>query len=500
MRRNRRVKIVATLGPASAAPEMIERLFLAGVDVFRINMSHSSHEMARELVAAVRRVSVKHRHPLGILCDLQGPKFRIGDFHGGRVFLNEGDVLKLDTNESAGSAQRVLLPHPQIFDAVKAGHALYLDDGKIRMRVLERKPGTIVAEVLTGGALSSRKGISLPDTLLPVGPLTQKDKDDLSCALDLGVDWIALSFVQRADDIIEARKAVDGRAAILAKIEKPSAIDDLPAIIAAGDGFMVARGDLGVELPVERVPSLQKRITRKARSAGKPIVVATQMLESMIASPMPTRAEVSDVATAVFDGADAIMLSAESAVGQYPVEAIQMMDRIAVEVEGDPSYDTVIHATELTPQPTGADAISAAAYAIANTVKVATILCYTATGSTAARVARERPNLPVIGLTPVPQTAQRLALVWGIQSVLTSDPEDLSDMVRKACRIAFEEGYVKAGEGVVITCGVPLGSPGATNMIRLAFVDELGLPDGHDPDALPVGGIKPAARPSGSRP
>ena len=305
--------------------------------------------------------------------------------------------------------------------------------------------------------------------------------------------------MQRAQDIIEAKAIIGGRALVLAKIEKPSAIDDIDAIIAAGDGFMVARGDLGVELPVERVPGLQKKITRQARSAGKPIVVATQMLESMISSPMPTRAEVSDVATAVFDGADAVMLSAESAVGQYPVEAIQMMDRIAIEVESDPSYEAIIHTTEFAPQPTGADAIAAAAYAIANTVNVAAILCYTATGSTALRVARERPNLPVIGLTPVAETAQRLALVWGIQTVATSDPEDLSDMVRKACRIAFEEGYVKAGDGVVITCGVPLGSPGATNMIRLAFVDELGLPDGHSPDALPVGGIKLAARPGAKK-
>jgi len=497
MRRNRRVKIVATLGPASAAPEMVERLFLAGVDVFRVNMSHSDHETAREMVATVRMVGAKHRHPLGVLCDLQGPKFRLGEFHGGRAFINEGETFRFDHNEKAGSAERIFLPHPQIFASVKPGHALLLDDGKIRMRVTEASAEAITAEIVSGGALASRKGISLPDTILPIGPLTAKDRDDLSCALDLGADWIALSFVQRAEDIIEVKKLIEGRAAVLAKIEKPSAIDDLDAIIAAGDGFMVARGDLGVEMPVERVPGLQKRITRKARAAGKPIVVATQMLESMISSPMPTRAEVSDVATAVFDGADAVMLSAESAIGQHPVEAIQMMDRIAVEVEGDPAYDTLIHTTELAPQPTGADAISAAAYAIANTVRVAAILCYTATGSTALRVARERPNLPVIGLTPVAQTAQRLALVWGIQSVLTNDPEDLSDMVRKACRIAFDGGFVRAGDGVVITCGVPLGSPGATNMIRLAFVDELGLPDGHDPDALPVGGIKLAARPAG---
>ncbi len=353
------------------------------------------------------------------------------------------------------------------------------------MRVIERKNGSIAAEVVTGGALSSRKGVSLPDTVLPIGPFTDKDRADLDWALQIGADWIALSFVQRADDVIEAKRLIDGRAAVLAKIEKPSAIEDLDGIIAAGDGFMVARGDLGVEMPVERVPGLQKHITRKARSAGKPIVVATQMLESMTSSPMPTRAEVSDVATAVFDGADAVMLSSESAVGQFPVEAIQMMDRIAIEVEADPSYDAFVHATELTPQPTGADAIAAAAHAIAGTVKVSAILCYTATGSTALRVARERPHLPVIGLTPVARTAQRLALVWGVETVLTGDPEDLADMVRKATRIALEEGFVRPGDGVVITCGVPLGTAGATNMIRLAFVDELGCPTATAPTMCP---------------
>ena len=284
------------------------------------------------------------------------------------------------------------------------------------------------------------------------------------------------TFVQRGDDVLEARELIGDRAAVLAKIEKPSAVADLDAIISASDGCMVARGDLGVEIPVERVPGLQKKITRAARAAGKPVVVATQMLESMISSPLPTRAEVSDVATAVFDGADAVMLSAESAVGQYPVEAIQMMDRIAIQVEGDPSYDAVVHATQTTPQPTASDAIAAAAHAIAYTVKLAAIVCYTATGSTAMRVTRGRPALPIIGLTPVEATARRLSLVWGIQTVLTGDPQNLSDMVRKACRIAFDEGLATSGDGILITAGVPLGSPGATNMIRIAFVDKDGAP------------------------
>ena len=494
MRRHRRVKIVATLGPASSAPGMLEKLFIAGADVFRVNMSHTSAESAHTLVRSVRDVAAKHRCSIGVLCDLQGPKCRLGEFVDGRALVQPGEIFRCDQSGAPGTSQRVSLPHAAIFEAVEPGHTLLIDDGKLRMRVKDVDAKGIVAEVVTGGVLSSRKGISMPDTLLAVSALTEKDRNDLDVSLKLGADWIALSFVQRAEDIIEAKKIIDGRAAVLAKIEKPSAIDEIDDIIAAGDGFMVARGDLGVELPVERVPGLQKQITRKARSAGKPIVVATQMLESMTTSPMPTRAEVSDVATAVFDGADAIMLSGESAVGQYPVETIEMMNRIARSVEADPSYDAYVHAIEVPKIPTGADAIAAAAHAISSTLKVAAILCYTATGSTALRVARERPNLPVIGLTPIARTAQRLSLVWGIETVLTSDPDDLAHMVRKATTIAYEGGFVKPGEGVVITCGVPLGSPGATNMIRLAFVDEHGLPDGHSPDYIPTGGKVPVER------
>jgi pyruvate kinase len=476
MRRNRRVKVVATLGPASSATEMIERLFLAGVDVFRINMSHSTHETARALQNSVRWVGKRHRHPIGILADLQGPKFRVGEFPNGRAFINDGAIFRFEQEEKPGTSESVYLPHPQIFAAAEPGHMLLLDDGKIRMRVLEKTKSAIAAEVLVGGALGSRKGITLPDTLLPVGPLTAKDRADLAYVLKLGVDWIALSFLQRAGDIHGARRLVGDRAAILAKIEKPSAVADLDAIVAASDGLMVARGDLGVEIPVERVPGFQKQITRKARAAGKPVVVATQMLESMITSATPTRAEVSDVATAVFDGADAVMLSAESAIGQFPLEAIQMMDRIAIQVESDPSYDAIVHATRTMPQPTGADAIAAAARAIADTVHLSAIVCYTASGSTALRVSRERPSLPIIGLTPVETTARRLSLAWGIESVLTGDPANLTDMVSKACRIAFDEGVVKPRGGILITAGVPLGSPGATNMIRIAFVDENGAP------------------------
>ncbi len=476
MRRDRRVKIVATLGPASSDPEAIARLYQAGVDVFRLNMSHSKppHDGIKKLHGAIRAVEARFGRPIGILADLQGPKFRVGEMSGGSAELKQGTTFRFDTDESPGDASRVFLPHPQIFEAIEPGHTLLLDDGKIRMQVIHRARSKIDAKVMVGGALASRKGVSMPDTLLPISPITEKDREDLDFALRLGVDWVALSFVQRGEDVALARQMIGGGAAIMSKIEKPAAIADLDAVVAQSDGLMVARGDLGVEMPVERVPGLQKQITRKARAAGKPVIVATQMLESMIATPVPTRAEVSDVATAVFDGADAIMLSAESAVGKYPAEAVRMMNAIAIEVEADPSYDALVHATRTPPQATGADAIAAAAHAVADTLKLSGIICYTATGSTALRVARERPGLPVIGLTPVLATARRLALAWGVHCVLTSDPENQADMVRKACRIAFEEQFVRPGEGVIITAGVPLGSPGTTNMIRIAFIGEGG--------------------------
>jgi pyruvate kinase len=455
---------------------MIERLFEAGVDVFRINMSHTSHDVVKKLHAEVRTAEARFGRPIGILADLQGPKFRIGEIAGGTASLEPGATFVLDTSESPGSAARAFLPHPQIFEAVAEGHTLLLDDGKIRMTVACRTPTRIEANVVVGGAISSRKGISLPDTLLPIGPLTDKDRADLDYVLRLGVDWVALSFVQRGEDVKLARQIGGQAAALMSKIEKPAAIADLDAIVAASDGLMVARGDLGVEMPVERVPGLQKQIVGKSRAAGKPVVVATQMLESMINSPVPTRAEVSDVATAVFDGADAVMLSAESAVGKYPIEAIRTMDRIAAQAENDPSYGAIVHATRTPPQETAADAIAAAAHTVADTLKLACIICYTATGSTALRVARERPGLPVIGLSPVVATGRKLALVWGVHCVLTSDPENLAAMVRKACRIAFDEGFAGPGEGIIIVAGVPLGSPGTTNMVRIAHLDAQGNP------------------------
>jgi len=470
MRRLRRTKIVATLGPASSDQSAIDRLFLAGADVFRINMSHTPHEAMRAFVKAIRAVELSHGRPIGILVDLQGPKLRLDTFRGGGAELVAGATFVLDSDPVPGDAARVHLPHPEILAALEPGHRLLIDDGKVRLAVTEATRERAVTRVEVAGRVSDRKGVSLPDTTVALAALTEKDRPDLEAALDAGVDWIGLSFIQRPDDIAEAKKLTRGRAAVLAKIEKPQAVSRLAEIIEQVDALMVARGDLGVEMPLERVPGLQKQITRSARRAGKPVVVATQMLESMIGAPIPTRAEVSDVATAIFEGADAVMLSAESAAGQYPAEAVETMNRIAETVERDPIYRTMIEAQHQAPEATGADAISAAASQIAATLDLSAILCLTSSGATALRVARERPKSPIVALSPNIAAARRLALAWGVHCVVTEDPRDIDTMVARACRIAFREGFAKAGQRVIIVAGVPFGTPGATNMVRIAFV------------------------------
>jgi pyruvate kinase len=470
MRRLRRTKIVATLGPSSSDRVIIASLFRAGADVFRINMSHTSHDKMRELVAAIRAVEFEYGRPIGILVDLQGPKLRVGTFASGPVTLSKGASFQFDSNAAPGDDTRINLPHPEILAALQVGHRLLLDDGKLRLIATEVHPDRTVARIEVGGKLSDRKGVSLPDTLVPFSALADKDRADLEAALEAGADWIALSFIQRPDDIAEARKITRGRAGVLAKIEKPQAVTRLADILDLTDSLMVARGDLGVEMPLEQVPGIQKQMTRAARRAGKPVAVATQMLESMITSPVPTRAEVSDVATAIFEGADAVMLSAESAAGQYPVEAVATMNRIAEEVESGPLHRGIIHSQRTEPESTGADAIAAAARQIAETLDLSAIVCWTSSGSTALRVARERPQPPVIAISPNLGTARRLSLVWGVHSIVAEDARDLEDMVERACRLAFRDGFAKAGQRVIIVAGVPLGTPGATNMLRIAFV------------------------------
>jgi pyruvate kinase len=449
---------------------MIARLFQAGADVFRINMSHTSHDRMRELIAAIRSVEEEHERPIGILVDLQGPKLRLGQFGGGFTMVKRGDTFTLDSDAATGDASRVHLPHPEILQAAQPGQTLLLDDGKVRLTALETDGKRLVTKVEVGGKLSDRKGVSLPETVLPFSALAPKDRSDLEAALDVGIDWIALSFIQRPEDIAEAKKLTRGRASVMSKIEKPQAVTRLDDIMEISDSLMVARGDLGVELPLEKVPGIQKQITRAARRAGKPVVVATQMLESMITSPVPTRAEVSDVATAIFEGADAIMLSAESAAGQYPAEAVATMDRIAREVEGDPTYRTIIQGQRAEPEATGADAIATAARQIAETLDLSAIICWTSSGATGLRVARERPEPPIVAISPNLSTGRKLSLVWGVHCVVAEDAHDQDDMVDRACRVAFKDGFAKAGRRVIIVAGIPLGTPGATNMVRIAFV------------------------------
>ncbi len=476
MKRNRKVKILATLGPASSEEAMIEKLHQAGADLFRINMSHASHELMRTLITRIRAVEARSGRPIGILADLQGPKLRVGKFAEGKADLTVGQTFTLDNDETPGDATRVFLPHPEILEAVKPGHRLLIDDGKLHLTAVECDGKRIVCTVVAGTRISDRKGVSLPDTLLGVGALTDKDRVDLDAVLATeDVDWVALSFVQRPDDLAEVRKIARGRVGVMSKIEKPRALERIEEIIELSDALMVARGDLGVEMPLESVPGIQKQLIRSCRRAGKPVVVATQMLESMISAPVPTRAEVSDVSIAVFEGADAVMLSAESASGSYPVEAVSMMASIASTVERDIHYPGIIYAQRAQPEATGADTISLAARQIAETLKSAAIVCYTSSGTTGLRASRERPQVPVIALSPIVKTARRLSVVWGLHCVVTEDATDLDDMVNRACRIVANEGFGKPGDRVIISAGVPLGTPGATNMLRIAYIGPDGL-------------------------
>lgn len=465
----RRVKIIATLGPASATEEMVGKLFDAGVDVFRINMSHASHDGMRKQIDMIRAVEKRFGRPIGIMADLQGPKLRLDTFAETSVVLEKGQSFILDSDKKPGDATRVHLPHPEILASLEPGHTILVDDGKVKLRVTDATKTRAITTVEVPGKVSNRKGVSLPDTTIPVSAMTAKDRADLDAALEAGIDWIAVSFVQRPEDVAEVRKVARGRALILSKIEKPQAIQRLDEIMEISDALMVARGDLGVEMPLEKVPGLQKRITRTARRLGKPVVIATQMLESMITSPVPTRAEVSDVATAVFDGADAVMLSAESAAGQFPVEAVQTMNRIAEEIESDPLHRTILANQRATAEATGADAIAMAARDVAETLDLKAIVAWTASGTTGLRISRERPDPPILALTPNISAARRLAIAWGVHAIVTEDAHDVDDMADRACRLAAAEGFAKSAQRIIIVAGVPFGTPGATNMIRIAF-------------------------------
>ncbi|WBU54032.1 pyruvate kinase [Paracoccus sp. SCSIO 75233] len=472
MRRHRNIKIVATLGPSSSDYDTIRALFEAGADVFRLNMSHGDHADHKARYDAIRQIEQDLNRPIAILADLQGPKLRVGVFAAGEHELEEGQKFRFDLDKAEGDATRVTLPHAEIFAALEPGSELLVNDGKIRLKVDECGKDFADCTVTVGGTISNRKGVNVPDVVLPLAALSEKDRGDLEFACELGVDWLALSFVQRPEDVLEARQLAKGRAAILSKIEKPAAVRSFADILQVSDGIMVARGDLGVELPVQSVPPIQKRLVRQCRAAAKPVIVATQMLESMIESPVPTRAEVSDVANAIYEGADAIMLSAESAAGDYPIEAVTTMDHVARSVESDPTYREVIEASRRADRKTVADGIVAAAREIAETTDISAICAHTQSGTTVSLVARERPRVPIIALSPISTVLRRLCLTWGTHCVVTAPLSRFREAVISGVRISKEFGFATEAQQIVITAGVPFNVAGTTNILRVATCDE----------------------------
>ena len=473
--RGRKVKILATTGPACNELDMLRRLFQAGADAFRVNMSHGEHEVHARTIANIRALEKEFYRPIAILADLQGPKLRVGTFADGRAIIPHGGTFTFDRLGEPGNESRVELPHPEIFHVVEEGQRLLVNDGKIRLRVTSVSNGEIVCKAEVGGVISDRKGVNVPDAEIPIPALTDKDRRDLAFAMDHGVDWIGLSFVQRPEDLAEARRLMGGYGALCAKIEKPMAVRRLDEIIDMSDGIMVARGDLGVELEPQEVPPLQKKIVNATRLKGKPVIVATQMLESMIESPAPTRAEVSDVANAVYDGADCVMLSAETAAGDWPEEAVTIMHRIARQVETDESYLERVRFLDTPPDATTADALAHACMTVADTVPVSAITVFTGSGSTARRVARERPSVPMLVLTPSMKTARRLGLLWGAHAVATKDIGSFEEMIAKGKRMALRHGFGQAGSKLIALAGVPFGTPGSTNLLHVVPVsgDEL---------------------------
>src|SRR3954463_10879822 len=464
MRRNRHAKIVATLGPASSSPEMIRALFEAGADVFRFNFSHGSHEDHQQRYDTVRAIELETGRPIAVLADLQGPKLRVGRLADGPIILEEGERVRFDLDPAPGTRDRIPLPHPEVFAALAPGVQLLIDDGKMRLAGEDAAQGSALARVLIGGPLSERKGVSVVGAVLPVSAITDKDRRDLAFALQMGADWIALSFVQGPRDLDELRALAGRPVSVITKLEKPSAVEQLEEVVARSDAVMVARGDLGVEMPPQKVPTIQRQVLRACRRAGKPVIVATQMLESMIEAPTPPRAEASDVATAIYEGADAVMLSAETAVGQYPIEAAAMMDRIAKRVQADPLYFANLDAGRMRAEAHDPDEITAPACQVAETIGAAAIVSFTSSGATALRAARERPAAPILALTPHLGTARRLGLLWGAHCVHLADITSFADMVQKAVRTAHREEIAGPGQRVVITAGVPFGTPGSTNI------------------------------------
>ena len=471
MKRLRQTKIVVTLGPSSSSRKMLTDLFLAGADVFRLNFSHGTHQDHKEKIAFLREIEKEYARPIGIIGDLQGPKFRIGTFKDGEVSLKTGQKFRFDSMESAGDTSRVYLPHPEVIETLDVDSEILLDDGKVRAVVTKKGKDYLDTEIITGQTLSDHKGFNVPGVILPVSALTDKDKKDLQAALDMGVDWIAQSFVQKPEDVAEAKKLINGRAGLIIKIEKPSALECLDEMMELATGVMLARGDLGVEIPPEDVPAIQKQIVRRVRAEGKPIIVATQMLESMIENARPTRAEASDVATAVYDGADAVMLSAETAAGKYPLESVKIMDRICQSVEQDETYHRIMDLDHVATESNASDAITASAYHVAHNIGAAAIANFTTSGSTTLRTSRQRPSVPILCMTQDNAVAHRMTLSYGVHAVHVTGINRFKRAVEKAVEMSKLQGLAQKGDRIVLTAGVPFGTPGSTNILRIAWID-----------------------------
>ena len=472
LHRNRKVKIVATLGPASDTKSEIKKMFLAGADIFRLNMSHGDHSAVKKRHSILRDLEQEFSRPVCILVDLQGPKLRCGNFEDEKVSVEVGQKFCFDLIESLGDKKRVCLPHPQIFRSVKEGDKLLIDDGKVALEVRNASEVSIECTVLNNGIISDKKGVNCPDSILDLAPLTEKDKKDLKFVCSLGIDWIGLSFVQRAKDVDDVKKLLNGKAGIIAKIEKPAAVEEFDSIIESSDGIMVARGDLGVELPIEAVPPIQKRLVMRSRQMGKPVIVATQMMESMINSTTPTRAEVSDVAQAIYDGVDAVMLSAETAVGAHPEKVIQAVDKIAIETEKDPLYFQNLETSRSVSKEGVSNAITVAAREVADNINVKVICCFTHGGTTAELASRERPRAPIIALTPYTETARKLTLFWGLHCVVTTPVDRFKKAVMNAVKAAKLFNFASGKDLIIVIAGVPFNTPGSTNILRVVSLEE----------------------------
>lgn len=467
----RKTKIVCTIGPASRAYDVIEKLIRMGMNVARLNFSHGSYKEHLQVIENIRQASLKIGQPIAILQDLGGPKIRIGKIIKEPIFLKEGSSFILTNRKVAGDEQEVSLTFPSLPQKVKKGDCIFLADGTLELKVKEFTSTDIICRVVRGGKLTSHQGVNIPNISMDIPSLTEKDYQDILFGIKNKVDFIGLSFIRRAEDVLKVRKILKENKAeeisLIAKIEKKEAVDNLKEIIEASDGIMVARGDLGVEIPLENVPLVQKNIIKKCNFVGKPVITATQMLVSMMSNPRPSRAEVTDVANAILDGTDAIMLSEETAIGNFPLEAVETMNRIAISAEGAIDYEKILSERSISVKPTNADAISHATCQVALDLKVKAIVTFTFSGSTARMVSRYRPPVPIIAASTQDSTVKKLTLSWGVYPFKTEELADTDDMITRSRKVALETGLVRPGEKIVVTAGIPFRVPGSTNLLKV---------------------------------